>query len=469
MSPLSVTPRVKAPLDSAVQPSLLWNLAFQRQVAQDPSARPLVIGVGVGDKVVSSLETLVHGETSEGASENLRYVERLAKSLLWIHGGSRIIIGGSDKIASELAGQYSAQGKRAFDADLLGSQIFLQDFRVDSCSLDQMPAVASDGDEALGRHVDGCRIGFDLGGSDRKAAAVIDGEVVFSEEIGWDPYFQSDPQYHFDGIVKSIQKAAKHLPRVDAIGGSAAGVYVANEVRAASLFRGVSPANFDQRVRRIFFDVMESLGWSDKPWRVVNDGEVTALAGSMSIGGNSLLGLSMGTSFAAGYVTPGGNLSSGLNELAFVPIDHRLDGPVDEWSGDCGCGVQFFSQQGVARLASEAGILFEESVSLPDRLVEVQRLMESGDKRAEAIYRTIGVNFGYTIAMFSQLYTLEHLLILGRVTSGDGGQLIMEAAREVLDSDFPNVSQSIKFHIPDEKQKRHGQAVAAASLASISR
>ena len=177
----------------------------------------------------------------------------------------------------------------------------------------------------------------------------------------------------------------------------------------------------------------------------------------------------MGTSFAAGYVTPGGNLSSGLNELAFVPIDHRLDGPVDEWSGDCGCGVQFFSQQGVARLASEAGILFEESVSLPDRLVEVQRLMESGDNRAEAIYRTIGVNFGYTIAMFSQLYTLEHLLILGRVTSGDGGQLIMEAAREVLDSDFPNVSQAIKFHIPDEKQKRHGQAVAAASLASISR
>lgn len=469
MSGLSVTPRVQAPLDTAIQPSLLWNLAFQRQVAQAAGSRPLSIAVGVGDKVVSCLETLVHDEAAEGASENLRYVERLAKSLLWIHGGSRIIIGGSDKIASELSSQYAPKGKRAFDADLLGSQIFLEDFRVDSCPLDKMPSVASEGEEALGRHVDGCRIGFDLGGSDRKAAAVIDGEVVYSEEISWDPYFQSDPQYHFDGIVDSIQKAAKHLPRVDAIGASAAGVYVANEVRAASLFRGVSAELFGTKVRRIFFDVMESLGWSEKPWRVVNDGEVTALAGSMSIGGNSLLGLSMGTSFAAGYVTPSGNLSSGLNELAFVPVDHRLDGPVDEWSGDRGCGVQFFSQQGVARLATEAVIPFEDSVPFPERLLEVQRLMEAGDKRADAIYRTIGVNFGYTIALYSQLYSLEHLLILGRVTSGDGGQLIMDEARKVLNSDFPNVSEAIEFHIPDEKQKRHGQAVAAASLASISR
>ena len=100
----------------------------------------------------------------------------------------------------------------------------------------------------LGRHLEGCRIGFDLGGSDRKVAAVIDGRVVFSEETVWDPYHKPDPQYHIDGIMDSLAKAAAHLPRVDAIGGSAAGVYVNNRVKAGSLFRGV-PQDAVRRAR----------------------------------------------------------------------------------------------------------------------------------------------------------------------------------------------------------------------------
>ena len=468
MSSLEIQPQVVAPLDATVQPSVLWNRAFRARVEADRSAQPIAIGIAVGNEVVAKVETKVLGEHVVGSEDNARYVERLAKSLLWVHGGSRIIIGGHDVIASDLAEQYRPQGKRAFDADLLGDQIYLESFKVDSVPLDGVPDVGNGGEDSVGRHVDGCRIGFDLGGSDRKAAAVIDGEVVFSEEIEWNPYFESDPKYHFDGIIDSLKRAAAHLPRIDAVGGSAAGVYVGNEVRAASLFRGVSKADFPSKVRRIFFDVMAELGWAEKPWRVVNDGEVTALAGSMSIGGNSLLGLSMGTSFAAGYVTPSGSLSTGLNELAFVPVDHRLDGPVDEWSGDLGCGVQFFSQQGVARLAGLAGIDFEEREPFPERLKEVQGLMKKGDPRAIKIYQTIGINFGYTIAQFSELYTLEHLLILGRVTSGEGGEMILEFARKVLDAEFPDLSPGIQFHIPDEKQKRHGQAVAAASLAAVS-
>ena len=466
MSAFDLNPKVVDPIDPTVQPSVLWNRAFQQGVSNDTNARPVSIAIAMGGKVLARVDTKVFGEASSGASENIRYIERLAKSLLWVHGGNRIILGGSDDLASELAVQYSAQGARAFDADILGNQIYLESFQVDSVSLEEMPNVSEGSEEAIGRHLSGCRIGFDLGGSDRKAAAVIDGEVVFSEEIAWNPYFESDPQYHVNGIIDSLKRAAKHLPRIDAIGGSAAGVYVANEVRAASLFRGVAPSDFGPRIRRIFFDVMASMGWADKPWRVVNDGEVTALAGSMSIGGNSLLGLSLGTSFAAGYVTPTGNLSSGLNELAFVPVDHRLDGPVDEWSGDRGCGVQYFSQQGVARLAKVAGISFDDGVPFPERLIEVQGLMEKGDRRAESIYRSIGINFGYAMAQFSELYTLEHLLILGRVTSGAGGELILKAAREVLDIEFPEISSAVQFHIPDEKEKRHGQAVAAASLAS---
>ncbi len=160
----------------------------------------------------------------------------------------------------------------------------------------------------LGRHLDGCRIGFDLGASDRKCAAVADGKVVFSEEVPWNPSAQADPQYHFDGIHDSLRRAAAHLPRVDAIGGSAAGVYVNNEVRVGSLYRGVPRDLFDSRVRRLFFELQAA--WGGIPFEVVNDGEVTALAGSMALGDNAVLGIAMGSSLAAGFVTPQGAITA---------------------------------------------------------------------------------------------------------------------------------------------------------------
>jgi predicted NBD/HSP70 family sugar kinase len=222
----------------------------------------------------------------------------------------------------------------------------------------------------MGRHLDGCRIGFDIGGSDRKAAALIDGKVVFSEETPWDPYFQKDPSYHIEGINDSLKRAAAHLPRVDAIGGSAAGIYVNNEVRVASLFRGIPAEVFETDIRKLFFTLQAR--WGGIPFEVANDGEVAALAGSMALGDNAVLGISMGTSQAGGYVKPGGEITPWLNELAFAPVDYRKGAPVDEWSGDAGCGVQYFSQQAVARLADKAGFTFDAGMPAPERLVAVQ-------------------------------------------------------------------------------------------------
>ena len=453
------------PLEPLAQFGALWNRDYRSRVAASEDRVPVAVALKRGGQLVARVDTEVFAANVPEAKDNLRYLERMAKSMLWIHGGSQLILAGADDVAEALAKAYAPGGERAFDADMMGRQIYREPFAVVKCPREDLAEVSDEAAGDSGRHTKGCRIGFDLGGSDRKAAAVIDGEVVFSEEIAWDPYFQSDARYHFEGIRDSLTRAAKHLPRVDAIGGSAAGVYVANEVRAGSLFRGVAESDFENKVRRIFFDVMASMGWQDKPWRVVNDGEVTALAGSMAIGGNSLLGVSMGTSFAAGYVTAAGTLSTGLNELAFVPVDYRDEGPLDEWSGDRGCGVQFFSQQGIARLAQIAGIPFDDTVPFPERLLAIQKLVETGDHRAEAIYQSIGVSFGYAIAQFSDWYRLEHLLILGRVTSGRGGEIILESARRVLDQDFGELSAALTFHIPDEKQKRHGQAIAAASLA----
>lgn len=447
-------------LDPGFKPAVLWNRAFEKEVASSDASVSAVIGLLRGDHTVVRKEI---GLLPEAAAErNFRYVERMVKFLLWAYGGNRILFSGPAVLLKRLQVYYAETATGRFDSEIVGEKIYGAPISVEAA--DDIRAPIERG-VALGRHLNGCRIGFDLGGSDRKCAAVIDGKVVFSEEIQWDPYFESNPQVHFDGIMDSLKRAAAHLPRVDAIGGSAAGVYVDNEVRVASLFRGVSSADFESQVRRIFFRVKEA--WNNVPFEVVNDGEVTALAGAMSLNDNGVLGISMGTSLAAGYVTPEGNITSRLNELAFVPVDYREEGPVDEWSGDCGCGVQFFSQQGVARLARLAGLEFANDMPLAERLVEVQRLMAEGDVRARRIYETIGICFGYTIAHFSDYYDLRHLLILGRVTSGAGGQVIIEQAEAVLRAEFPELAEKVRISMPDEQMKRHGQAVAAASLPEL--
>jgi predicted NBD/HSP70 family sugar kinase len=386
------------------------------------------------------------------------------KFLLWQKGGCHVLVAGADEVAAALGKCYSPGGARAFDHTFMGERIYGRTFSLEPATFGQLPP---DRDTSLpmGRHLEGCRIGFDLGGSDRKAAALIDGRVVYSEEIAWDPYFQQDPSYHIEGVHDSLKRAAAHLPRVDAIGGSAAGVYVNNEVRVASLFRGVPPDLFEKHIRRMFFTLQER--WGGVPFEVVNDGEVTALAGSMALGDNAVLGISMGTSQAGGYVTPAGNITPWLNELAFAPIDYRLDAPRDEWSGDVGCGAQYFSQQAVSRLAGPAGFDFLRSKSLPEQLLAVQAAMHVGDSRARAIYDTIGVYFGYGIAHYATLYDIRHLLVLGRVTSGEGGEVVLARAREVLQAEFPTMAEKIRLSTPDEKDKRHGQAIAAASLPAL--
>ncbi len=448
-------------LDPEFAPAAIWNRAYRARVAQDAGARPFAVVLVRPDGSAFRHDSRVLAANHPAATESLNYAERLLKFLLWMKGGSRVLIAGADEIATALAQIYAPGGARAFDADLMGGKVFRAPFTVAAAGFAALPA-AQETSVPMGRHLDGCRIGFDLGGSDRKAAALIDGKVVFSEEIAWDPYFQKDPAYHLEGVHDSLQRAAAHLPRVDAIGGSAAGIYVNNEVRAASLFRGVPAELFESHVRRMFFTLQER--WGGVPFEVANDGEVTALAGSMAMNDNAVLGIAMGTSLAAGYVTPAGNITTWLNELAFAPIDYRADAPRDEWSGDRGCGVQYFSQQGVGRLAATAGFAFPKTLPLPEQLIEVQKAMKAGDPRARAIYETIGVCFGYAIAHYADFYTIRNLLILGRVTSGEGGEIIIARAEAVLRAEFPELAATIQLRTPDEHSKRHGQATAAASL-----
>lgn len=455
---------IKPELDPEFIPAALWNRSYRKLVEASESPIDVTIALVRPDATCTIYKSQILPLTAEDEKSTLFYLERILKFLLWQRGGFKVLIAGCDPIAKKLAEIYAPEGKRSFDYAFFGEKTYLQPLEVCACAESDIPE-ANEQSIPLGRHLDGCRIGFDLGGSDRKCAALIDGEVVFSEEVEWNPYFENDPNYHIEGINDTLQRAASHLPRVDAIGGSSAGVYVNSEVRVASLFRGVSDADFESQVRRIFFDLQER--WGNIPFDVVNDGEVTALAGSMSMNENAVLGLAMGTSEAVGYVTPAGNITPMLNELAFAPVDYRDNAPADEWSGDIGCGVQYFSQQAVARLAPAAGLDFPESMPFPEQLVEVQKLMVEGDERAAKIYSTIGTYLGYSIAHYADFYEIRKMLILGRVTSGHGGTVIIEKANEVLADEFPELAAQVEIVTPNESDKRHGQAVAAASLPTI--
>jgi predicted NBD/HSP70 family sugar kinase len=454
-------PGVQPPLDAAFRPAALAHRAFSAQAA---ACHPVAVRLALeqADGSVFHFAAQILPEGAAGSAGNFFYLERLLKFLLWSRGGFRVYFDGPAGLGRQLQNHFTETPAGKFDANIMGERIYGRPFEV--VLTKDIPAARAN-TMPLGRHLNGCRIGFDLGASDRKTAAVLDGKVVFSEETAWNPVPQSDPQWHFDQIMDSLKSAARHLPRVDAIGGSSAGVYVNNRVRVASLFRGVPAPVFDRRVRDLFLELQAA--WGNIPFAVVNDGEVTALAGSMALGQNAVLGIAMGSSQAAGFVTPEGNITSWLNELAFAPIDYNPSAPVDEWSGDRGCGAQYFSQQCVGRLMAAAGLEGPADEPLPEKLRRVQQFMEQGDARAEKIYQTIGVYLGYGVAHYADFYDFKHVLVLGRVTTGHGGEVIVRNAREVLQTEFPGLWQKIKFDMPDEKEKRHGQAIAAASLPAI--
>ena len=454
-------PTIRFPLDPGFRPTVTADQAFAAAAARDPYRTPFAAAVLRPDGSVSRVDTAVVNARHAMTGESPGYVARIVKRLLWERGGGRLILAGPAPLTKPVADAYTPHGARAFDAEIM-ARIYGHPMEVEIVDLDRVPN-AREASQRLGGHLNGCRIGFDLGASDWKIAAVIDGEAVFTDETPWDPSEQADPAYHYRILSEGLARAADHLPRVDAIGGSAAGVYVDNRVRVASLFRGVSAEDWPQ-VESLFVRLQKE--WH-VPMAIVNDGDVAALGGALSLGRRSLLGLALGSSEACGYIDPRGNLTGWLNELAFVPIDGQPDAPADDWSMDRGCGAQYLSQQGVLRLAERAGLRLDPQASRAEQLVTVQDALRQGDPRAEEIFRTIGGYLGYALAQVADTYEMETVIIMGRVTSGDGGQIILETAKQLLLDEFPDVAGSIDLRLPDEASRRIGQAVAAASLPVI--
>jgi predicted NBD/HSP70 family sugar kinase len=449
-------------LDQKFCPALLGNRNYKAAVKKSGNTCFMQIALERGDGGVSRRDLQIFNPGSGQDADTLRFVERQVKCLLWAYGGSVLYLNGPETICEEIRRIYSPDGTRAYDAGRM-KVIYDRSFDIRIAGADDMPE-EKQRSIPVGGFLDGCRIGFDLGASDYKLAAVVDGEAVFTTEIPWNPSVQTDPAYHIQHIRNGLKLAAKHLPRVDAIGGSAAGAYVGNLVKYASLFRSVPQEAFHEHIRPLFLNLQRE--WN-VPFEVLNDGEVTALAGAMSLKKSSLLGIAMGSSEATGFVNSESRFTGNYNELAYVPVDFNPAAAPETVSDDLGCGAQYFSQQAVARLAPEAGFYFPEAMPLPERLKEIQAKADAGDENALKIFETIGVYLGYSLPHYKDLYDFKNVLILGRVTSGRGGEKIIQTAQNILDTVFPEIAGEIEVHVPDEKSRRVGQAVAAASLPRI--
>ncbi len=458
MNYLGVEFEMKHPpkLEPAFIPFGVWREAYLKDAKQ-----PIAIAVERDKGRISVHHTCIHG-TEAMKEADYRYVERYVKFLLWSTGGFRVSICGCSELAKALQKAYQPDGERHFDYTFV-QQLYERDLEILDLPLEACPA-ANEVAEPMGGNMDGCRIGFDAGGSDRKVSAVIDGECVYSEEVIWFPKLNEDPDYHFGHIVEAFKTAASKMPRVDAIGVSSAGTFIGNAPMVASLFIKVPRSNWD-KVKTIYDRAAKEIG--DVPILVANDGDVSALAGAMGLGKGNLMGIAMGTSEAVGYVDQDQNVLGWINELAFAPVDLHSGAMQDEWSTDYGVGCKYFSQDAVIKLAPAAGIEIPEELSLAEKLKFVQKLMEADDPRAQAIFETIGAYLAYTTVLYAQFYNIEYMMLLGRVMSGKGGDTILRVCNEILHEEYPELAAKCNVTLPDEKMRRVGQSVAAASLPKL--
>lgn len=448
----------KPKLDKAFYPMIKALDDFAQKVKSEPEKNrakvTLVVERNGGYNYVYSFDAFRDGINDE---LNYRVAERLAKTVLWVCGGYKIGIAGSKEIFFRLKEAYSKNGARAFDEDFM-SGVYEKPFEV--VWLDKVPP-QKNASMKVGGHLKGCRIGFDAGGSDRKVSAVIDGEVVYSEEVVWNPKITADPHYHHDEILTAMKTAASKMPRVDSIGVSSAGVYVDNKIMVASLFLKVDKEKYGDYVKNMYINIAKEMG--DVPIEVANDGDVTALAGSIDLADNKVLGIAMGTSEAVGYINADGGINGWLSELAFVPVDFSESAMQDEWSGDFGVGCKYFSQDAVIKLAELGGFKFEDGLTPAQKLKVIQALMEKGDELARTIYEDIGVYLAHTLPYYAKFYDMKHVLLLGRVTGGEGGNIILDTCKKVLAAEYPEF-KGLDISLPDESNRRVGQSIAAASL-----
>ena len=366
-------------LDKNFIPFGVWAQAYLKDAAQ-----PFRIAVERENGLISVFETRLRGP--EFAEANYRYAERYVKMLLWSVGGWRVYLCGDDAIAKRMQDEYRAGGKREFDVGFM-QDVYERPFEIVISDEVHFPA-ACEQTRRVGGHTNGCRIGFDAGGSDRKVSAVVDGETVYSEEVVWHPKTSENPQYQYDGIVAAFKTAASKMPRVDGIGVSSAGVFIGNAPMVSSIFLKV-PRSRREEVKTVFDRAAKEIG--DVPIVVANDGDVSALAGAMSLGAGCVMGLAMGTSEAVGYIL--------LRDVKRVPYEELYLDP-DKLA------KEFDAAHPAAIVENDCVIVTGESLLQAFDRLEVMELTAASILKSQRLGRMVHIS-DEEVAALKETYHLE--------------------------------------------------------------
>ena len=366
-------------LDKNFIPFGVWAKAYLKE-----AARPFKIAVERENGLVSVFETKLR--SAEFAEANYRYAERFVKMLLWSVGGWRVYLCGDDAIAKRMQDAYRMGGTREFDVGFM-QDVYERPFEIVISDEAHFPQ-AHEQTKKAGGHTNGCRIGFDAGGSDRKVSAVVVGETVYSDEVAWHPKTSEDPQYQYDGIVAAFKTAASKMPRVDGIGVSSAGVFIGNAPMVSSIFLKV-PRSRREEVKTVFDRAAKEIG--DVPIVVANDGDVSALAGAMSLGAGCVMGLAMGTSEAVGYIL--------LRDVKRVPYEELYLDP-DKLA------KEFDAAHPAAIVENDCVIVTGESLLQAFDRLEVMELTAASILKSQRLGRMVHIS-DEEVAALKETYHLE--------------------------------------------------------------
>lgn len=457
---LQTSIKINQSIDPQFIPMSLKNKTWNELLKNESDKIEIHLGIMDNFENFIVLHRFIFPEQSKYQFDNSLFVEKLIKSMLWIYGGIKVYLDIPIRIFKEISSLFSIKGKYAFDINFM-EKVYEMEFELIHMHVTDFPKIKSQ-KKIVESNLRGNIIGFDAGGSDRKVSAIKNGNVIFSDETIWHPKLNSNPQYHYDGILDSMRKASHYLETIDGIGVSSAGIYQNNEVKVASLFMSVPETEFEPMIKNIYKNIAKEL---NAPIEVANDGDVTALSGALTYNKYPILGIAMGTSQAAGYIDSDKAIRGWLNELAFVPLDYHPNQDIDPWSKDIGTGVNYLSQDAVIRLAKIIGIKIDEKLSPAEKLSYMQEKLQQNDLKVKTVFENIGVYLGFAIAYYLDFYDFHDVLILGRVTSKKAGEIIKEQADAILKEYFNN--EQITIHLPDEKLRRVGQSIASASLIKI--
>jgi len=480
---LIVKPKVEAPLDPGFAPVVLAKRAY-KEAAKD-CADTLEIALPRADGCARySLKVFPDGSPEAEASVAIACV--MIQELIWQRSAASLQLVGPAGICDQIKAAFAVGGAFEFEATSMPRVNGTPGKPFEVTIGGDLPE-AKDTPQVCGKEANGNRLAFDLGKSDIKTVAVKDGEVLDSAETEWD-VTNPDPQYHYDAITAAMRKTienakAKGFGDIQAVGGSATGTVSGdNEATWCDIFPNVPQDVYAEKVVDIFKRIAKDVA-GDVPLKVINDGEVTALAAVQKTGSGNVMGISMGSSEGAGYANGDGNLMGWINELCYVKLDMNPEAPTDPWTKGAHRGMShmYLGQRGATKLAAKAGVKVPDNYVYPHAdmctikhedhaqcLKLIQKAMADPEQEPEVrkLYETVGVYLGYGLAQYTEFYKIDNVMILGRVSKGSGGDLMLATAKKVLETEFPEIPP-ITFHTADDHFKAVGQCIAAAALPTI--